>query len=220
VRDQSHALQILATEHWSLLATRSLSWNEVFTRSGLYLTVLSSSVVALALVAQATGFDERFTVFALVLLPVVFFVGLTTILRISQAAAEEPFLVMGMNRIRHAYLEMEPGLERYFVTSQFDDGAGLLVTFGAPKRASMHGWRATLTRSLVTTPGMLAVVNSVVLGVIAGVVLVATGSTEPVALGGGAVAFVVTLGLLMRSFAQFMMQTVASRTPEFPSPAA
>ena len=84
----------------------------------------------------------------------------------------------------------------------------------------MHGWRAAVTRSRVTTPGMLAVVNSVVLAATAGVVLFATGSTEPVALVGGAVAFMVTLGLLMRSVARFMMQTIASRTPEFPSPGA
>ena len=31
-----------------------------------------------------------------------------------------------MNRIRHAYLELELGLERYFVTSRYDNQAGLL----------------------------------------------------------------------------------------------
>lgn len=34
-------LQILATEHWSLLATRSMTWNEMFTRASMFLTVLS-----------------------------------------------------------------------------------------------------------------------------------------------------------------------------------
>jgi hypothetical protein len=32
--------QILATEHWSLLATRSMTWNEIFSRTGTFLTVL------------------------------------------------------------------------------------------------------------------------------------------------------------------------------------
>lgn len=44
-------MQILATEHWSLLATRSMVWNEMFTRAGMFLTTLSASIVALALVA-------------------------------------------------------------------------------------------------------------------------------------------------------------------------
>ena len=64
-------LQILTTEHWSLLSTRSLSWNEAFSRATMFLSVLSGAVVALALVAQATGFDEGFTTFAILILPVV-----------------------------------------------------------------------------------------------------------------------------------------------------
>ena len=67
--------QLLATEHWSLLATRSLSWNESFARAGMFLTLLSGATVALALVAQATSFGEGFVVFALLILPVVLFVG-------------------------------------------------------------------------------------------------------------------------------------------------
>ena len=35
--------QFLATEHWSLLATRSLSWNESFSRSSMFLTSLSTA---------------------------------------------------------------------------------------------------------------------------------------------------------------------------------
>jgi len=45
-------VQILATEHWSLLATRSMTWSEIFSRAGIFLTVVSASVVALALVAR------------------------------------------------------------------------------------------------------------------------------------------------------------------------
>ena len=37
--------QFLATEHWSLLATRSMTWNEIFSRTGTYLTVLSATRV-------------------------------------------------------------------------------------------------------------------------------------------------------------------------------
>ena len=62
-------LQVLATEHWGLLATRSLAWNESFTRAGMFLTTLSGAIVALALVAQATEFGGEFVLFALVILP-------------------------------------------------------------------------------------------------------------------------------------------------------
>ena len=75
-------LQILTTEHWSLLSTRALSWNEAFSRATMFLAVLSGAVLALALVAQARGFDEGFTTFALLILPVVLFVGVATFMRL------------------------------------------------------------------------------------------------------------------------------------------
>jgi hypothetical protein len=68
-------LQILTTEHWSLLSTRALSWNETSSRTAAFLAALSGAVVALALVAQATAFGEGFVTFALLILPVVLFLG-------------------------------------------------------------------------------------------------------------------------------------------------
>src|SRR5262245_56306167 len=103
--------QILATEHWSLLATRSMTWNEVFSRASMFITVLSAAVVALALVAQATAFGPGFRLFALFVLPVVLVVGVATLLRLGDANTDDFGLVLGMNRLRHAYLELAPELE-------------------------------------------------------------------------------------------------------------
>src|SRR5262245_16104393 len=108
--------QILATEHWSLLATRSMTWNEVFSRAAMFVTVLSAAVVALALVAQATTFGAGFRLFALLVLPIVLLVGLATVIRLADANTDDFGLVLGMNRLRHAYLELAPELEPYFVT--------------------------------------------------------------------------------------------------------
>src|SRR5947208_8418521 len=101
--DDPRALQILSTEHWSLLATRSLSWNESFSRAGLFLSVVSATAVALALVGQASAFGPQFVAFALVMLPVALFVGLATFTRLDEVNAEDTIWLAGMNRIRHAY---------------------------------------------------------------------------------------------------------------------
>src|SRR6266852_7830213 len=99
-------LQILSTEHWSLLASRSLAWNESFSRDGMFLTTLSGAIVALGLVGGATGFGEAFTLFALVILPVVLFIGVATWIRLGASNYPEAQCVIGMNRIRAAYLEI------------------------------------------------------------------------------------------------------------------
>jgi hypothetical protein len=51
--------QILATEHWSLLATRSTAQAEVLSRISILLTFVSATTVRIALVGQATDFDGR-----------------------------------------------------------------------------------------------------------------------------------------------------------------
>ena len=47
-------------------------------RTSIFLTLLSASIIALALAADATGFGPRTTTLALVLLPVVLLLGLAT----------------------------------------------------------------------------------------------------------------------------------------------
>jgi hypothetical protein len=46
--------QLLATEHWGLLASRSTTQSEVLTRISMFFTFTSTSVVSVALVGQAT----------------------------------------------------------------------------------------------------------------------------------------------------------------------
>jgi hypothetical protein len=178
-------IQILATEHWNLLATRSLSWSESFSRAGMFLTVLSGAVVALALVAQATQFGAGFVLFALLILPVVLFVGATTFVRLVEVNNEDVHWVYGMNRLRHAYLDLEPELEQYFVTGFTDDSAAISRTYGS------HGTGSALSHALVTTPATIAFVNAMVAAVMAAIALMEIQMAMEPAVGVGAVVFLV-----------------------------
>ena len=110
--DDPRAIQILATEHWSLLAARALSWNESFSRTSMLLATLSATVVALALAAQVAEFGPAFVAFALVVLPFVELVGVATFARLGEANREDLQSIQGMNRIRHAYVEIAPSSSR------------------------------------------------------------------------------------------------------------
>jgi hypothetical protein len=182
-------LQILTTEHWSLLSTRALSWNEAFSRAAMFLSVLSGAVVALALVAQATSFDEGFVTFALLILPVVLFVGVATFMRLVAINHEDVGWVAGMNLLRHAYLGAAPELRPYFVTGSSDDEAGIMATFGATPGPG------GFAHVFVTTPGMLAVVDGVVAGVLAGIVALRIGLDTPLTLGLAITLSLVTVAL-------------------------
>jgi hypothetical protein len=210
--DSPHALQILTTEHWSLLASRSLGYTEAMSRASIYVAALTGSVVALALVGQATGFDDAFVAFALVLLPVVFFLGLVTIIRLGQINWEDATWVQGMNRIRNAYLDIAPELEPYFVTSKYDDDRGVLTSTLAVPAVMPH------IQPFVAIPGVVAVLDSVIAGAIAGITAHAldTGTGWTVAIG--AITFVLTL----TAFAGFAIWTITGMRERivvrFPSP--
>ena len=132
-------------------------------RTSIFVAALTGSVVALALVGQATDFGREFVAFALVLLPVVYFLGVVTIARLFQNGWEDAVWVQGMNRIRHAYLELAPELEPYFVTSRFDDDTGVLISAVARPRVTMP------LQGFVAIPGVVTVLNSVVAGAVAGI---------------------------------------------------
>ena len=182
-------LQILTTEHWSLLSTRSLSWNEAFSRATMFLSVLSGAVVALALVAQATGFGGGFTTFAILILPVVLFVGVATFMRLVAINREDVGWVVGMNLLRHAYLAAAPELRPYFVTGSTDDEAGIMATFGA------RPGPGSFAHELVTTPGVIAVVDGVIAGVLAAIVTMNAGLDDVAASGSAILVGAVTVGL-------------------------
>ena len=218
--DDPRALQILSTEHWSLLAGRSLAYNEAFTRAGMFLTALSASVVAIAFVAQADRSGNAVPTFTIVLLGFDLFVGLTTYLRLVETTREDLRSVQGMNRIRHAYLEMAPGLAPYFVASDRDDLAGILMTYEGPAREDMMAGRPTISGILhgfSTNTGMVAVVVSLVGASLAGVAAAQFGASMAAIVAFGAVVFAVLLAFLLRLGIMSITTYSSSTVVRFPS---
>jgi hypothetical protein len=189
-------VQMLATEHWSLLATRSLSWNESFARAGMFLTLLSGATVALALVAQATSFGQDFVLFALLTLPVVLFVGLATYVRLLEINNEDYVWVRGMNRLRGAYLEIDPGLEPYFVSGTTEDADGIFRTFGSLPGGPAGNLDTGLFHGFVTTPTTIAFVDAMLAAVLAAILSMQLNMAMAPAAGIGIVAFLVIVAAL------------------------
>jgi hypothetical protein len=164
-------LQVLATEHWSLLATRTMTFNESIGRVSLFLAIVSGALIALALVAQADHFGPVFVSIAIPMLSVVLFVGIATIARLAALNRDDFRWVVGMNRLRRAYLDLHPELEPNFITSPYDDLPGVLQTLGVNVCA---GRRVGSTlHVLQTLPGMLTVIVAAIGGGIGGLTAVA-----------------------------------------------
>lgn len=193
-------VQILATEHWSLLGTRSTTWAEVMSRISIHLTVASAGLVVLALVAQSVGFGTAFDVLPIGLATGVLLLGTLTGVRVSNASVDDAALILGMNRIRAAYLAIDPGLAQYFVASWHDDPAGIMQTYtmGAPRHMASH--------IVGSTSMFMNVVNAIVAGVLGALIANAASATPTlIAIIGSLCAlayFVVMLTIGRRAFAQ------------------
>ena len=155
--------QILATEHWGLLAVRSQTWNEVMGRISAQLTFASASLVFLALAVQGLGYSQTFRTLAVTLGLVVLLTGSLTAFRVANASQEDFFFVMGMNRLRAAYIEIDPTLAPYFITGLHDDGPGVQQTYTmGPVRDVNH--------VLASASMFVTVVNTIVAGGVAALV--------------------------------------------------
>jgi hypothetical protein len=213
------ALMILTTEHWSLLTARSLVYNEAFSRSAMFLTFLTGTLVALGFVSQASGYTHEFLVLATVLLGFDLFIGLATLGRITAASGEEIRALQGMNRLRHAYLEMVPSLDQYFSTSPHDDLASVVSIYGGTpdQSPSVIG---NIAHGLTTTPGMIGTITAAVGGAFAAALALLLGAITTVGIIAGLVTFVIlTLIISSLAYRQFL---AVDRSLEirFPPPGA
>jgi hypothetical protein len=193
--DDPRAIQILSTEHWSLLSARSLAYNEAFTRGGMFLTFLSMSFVALALLAQGMSFGGPFLTVAAVVLVFDFVIGLTTYGRISGANVDDLRAMHGMARIRHGYTQVAPILAPYFTSATHDDPDSVIAGYG---RIPSSGLGVVLY-GLTTSGGMIGLIVSMVGGVLAAVVglMVGVGGDAAVWVGvAGAIAVFVAITVL------------------------
>lgn len=189
--DDPRALQILSTEHWSQLSARTLAYNEAFTRGGMFLTFLSMSFVALALLAQGMSFGDNFLAVTAVVMAFDFVIGLTTYFRISGANVDDLRALHAMARIRRGYVQAAPMLEPYFTSPTHDDIESVLTSYGELPTSGA----GQLIYALTTSGGMIGLITSMVGGVLVAVIALMLGVEGGVAIwigiGGSVVVFAI-----------------------------
>jgi hypothetical protein len=177
----SALLLALTTEHFTLQTGRAATIAESNGRVSLFLGAVSSSVVAIALVGQLSGFGERFFVFALTLLPALIFLGAATYVRAIQNGIEDFQYARAINRIRGWYLQLHPDAPSLFMMSTEETPDGV-----------MHGVRHRSWQALFTIAGVVAFVMSILVGVTASLISAGFGAhtyaAAAIGLGAGASA--------------------------------
>ncbi|HYN17234.1 MAG TPA: hypothetical protein VEY96_03995, partial [Actinomycetes bacterium] len=117
-----------------------------------------------------------------------------------------------MNRLRHAYLQIEPGLERYLTTGHHDDERGVIATYMLDRPTRQWLW----VHFLVNTPTIVATVDAALAAAIV-VLLLQIAEVGRAAVAGGAVAFLAVWGVLFR-LQLHTLRPFRDKTPRFPTP--
>jgi hypothetical protein len=198
--------QMLATEHWSLLASRSTTQSEVLTRIAIFLTLVSAGLVTLGVLGNATEFRGWFGIAALGVLFLLVLLGLITLLRAYNTATEDLMYVLAMNRLRGAYLDLDPGIERYFLMSADDDRLGA-------ERTYHYFFARGPSQVFASSMMIITVVTAAVAGLFAGSLAGALGLPVGVAVTIGIlVGLALFLGFLVRGY-RLYLRSYASHVP-------
>lgn len=150
------ALSALTTEQFNLQTARMGTITEANGRSTLYLGTLSSAVIAIAFVGQASQLGDAFSLFALTLLPPVFLLGVFSFLRLVQTAIEDMVYAVGVFRIRQYFVALDPAAGPFFPPTD---------RWGMTKLERMGVVSSGPLQLLLTAASMVACINAIVGGV-------------------------------------------------------
>ena len=212
--DDPRALQILTTEHWSVLTARSLAYNEAFVRAGMFLAFLSTSFIALALLAEAMSFGKQFLSVAAIVLAFDVVIGLTTFGRIAGANFDDLRALHGMARIRHGYTQVAPLLAPYLSTATHDDADSVIADYASPDSAVAQVWYA-----LTTSLGMIGLIVAMLGGVLVCVINLLIGLATEVAVWIGLASALVIFLAMVAITRRDILRNQAALETRFPAPA-
>jgi hypothetical protein len=208
--DRQELLTALTTEHFTLQGARSQTASESASRASLYVLSVSSTLVALGFIGQASSTGDTFDVFALTVLPTLYVLGVFTFVRVVECGVEDFRYGVAINRIRSYYKQIAGDQAKLFLLSGHDDARGVFANAAVP----LEGRKQYFTFATV-----VAVINSVVGGSAIAIALGAIAdSSLGMAAGVGGVAALISLVALLRH-ADRLLEERAGRTEAiFPSP--
>ena len=122
--------------------------------------------------------------------------------------------MLAMNRLRHAYLQIEPDLEPYFTSGHHDDAPGLAASALLPRSPGRLGpWGYFL----VNTPTVIATVDAALAAAVAVLAVRQADAPAATAVVTAAAAFLLVWAALV-SWERRTLAPVARTTPKFPTP--
>lgn len=146
-------MSALVTEHFVLQSARSTTVSEAVGRSAVYLTCVSSAVVAFGFFAAAT---HRLAPVVATVLPALIILGIFTFVRLVETSVENVVFLRRIEAIRRYYAALDPAAAAFFASPDSNSATAALAS---------TGMRAGMAEMLFTGASMIAAVTSILAGV-------------------------------------------------------
>src|SRR5438094_8978126 len=147
--------QLLSAEYRALVQRLASTAAVSGARANLYFVFLSDTVVALALISNASHFTREFQIFALAVLLLNLLGGLMAMARMLHAHGQTVLYIQSLNRIRHFFTELDAGVKPYFTLPVHDDEVGVVES--ASRHPSLWAMTVLPAASMAT---LVALVNT------------------------------------------------------------
>jgi hypothetical protein len=209
--DRQALLTVLTTEHFTLQGSRSSTVSESSARAALFIGAMSSSLIAIGFIAQASALGAAFDTFVLIVLPTLYVLGLFTFVRLVTSSTEDLLYGRAINRIRGYYLEIAGEDARYLLLGGHDDTPGVLANMGIV--------RPTRWQLYFTLASMIVVLDAVVGGSATAFAAGVAGAPLGLSLAIGGITGLTSAILQLRWQRQAHVDARESGEALFPSPA-
>ena len=144
-------MSALVTEHFVLQSARSTTVSEAVGRSAVYLTCVSSAVVAFGFFAAT----HRLAPVVATVLPALIILGIFTFVRLVETSVENVIFLRRIEAIRRYYAALDPAAAAFFASPDSN---------GATAALASTGMRAGMAEMLFTGASMIAAVTSILAG--------------------------------------------------------
>jgi hypothetical protein len=153
-------ITLLTTEHYNLQTQRAATISEANGRASVFLGALSAGLIALGFQGVGHGRSAGTTIFEVLVLSPLVFLGLAAFGRCLEIAIDDGEFVSRITNLRAAYAQLVPEL------------AELLAVAAGPEEGSvMLGRRWQPLQRMLSVAGSIAVITSVAFGADVGVVV-------------------------------------------------
>jgi len=209
---EQQLLTALTTEHFTLQGARAQTLAESSSRATVYVGAVSSALIALGFIGQISAMGTPFQIFALIVLPTLYVLGVATHIRLVECGVEDLRYGIAINRIRAHYRDLAGDRASLFLLTGHDDPRGVFDNAGVP------AGRRPQFFSFAT---VVATINAVVGGSAVGVAVAAAAAPPfEIAAAAGAVAGVVSIVVWLRVAARILSGRVPRDPPLHPTPPA